>query len=193
MKILVIAPMARELENFNSALLSFSSLKHTYKAVSCDVGKAFAAATVGVELSKASYDLVAVVGYAGASVNFSQGDILCPSACRYHDADCPEDIVPELTQVFPLIGKDDCLLLSGDAFITPSKAEQLFLKYGRNVMFDMEAGAVCQISQLHKTPVAVIKLVSDTLGDGKENIQSYYEFSTTHKDFTPFVKWLETL
>lgn len=183
--------MQREQENFNSALSGFSSLRHSYKVVSCDVGKAFAAACTAVELSSAKYDLIAVVGYAGASTLYSQGDVLCPSAVRYHDADCPEDIVPELTQIFPLEGQDDCMLLSGDAFITSAKAALLYERYGHKVMFDMESGAVAQIAQLHRVPVIVLKLVSDTVGPGAENLQSFMDFSHTHTDFTPFVSLLE--
>ena len=185
--------MERELVNFNAALSTFDKLKHSYKAVTCDVGKAFAAACTAVELSKEKYDLVVLVGYAGASSSYHQGDFLCPSAARYHDADCPAEIVPELTQEFKLIGKDDCLLLSGDAFMTGDKAEALFAKYGHNVMFDMEGCAICQIAQKHNTPVAVLKYISDTMGKGAENLQSFMEFSHSHTDFRCFVSWLEAL
>lgn len=183
--------MERERDNMLATLSSYPH-ENAYDVVCSGVGKACGAAAVAVGLSKKHYDVVAVIGYAGAASAFEQGDIIAPRAVQYHDVVCPDYIELDFKDMYPLLGTTDCVLLSGDSFIEQPHAVKLIEKYGLKVAFDMEAGGCAQIAAAAGVPCIVIKLVSD-ITDRLDNAVSFMEFSHAHLDFSPFVEILEKL
>lgn len=191
MEILVLCPMSREYNSFEVALDNYRKpLKNHYKTVYCGVGKVNAGYTAALEISGGNYDLVVVVGYAAASHLYNQGDFVMPSGARYHDADVPEGLVPELTDLYDLQGNDDCVILTGDSFIHKDSALKIMEKFGKKVLFDMEATAVAQVCCDFDIPLLVMKFVSD-IPTEDNNLQTFEEFVNTHTDFTRFVEALE--
>lgn len=195
MNILVVAPMAVEAQNFKHALDSIAH-KHQYRVVQSGVGKVNAATEVALELygnpTRPAYDLIAVIGYAGGSSRLSQGDFVIPSCAKYHDVNCPEDLVPELTKTYDLQGSDNCVILTGDSFVTTQNIEsvQNCNPGCDSIIFDMESAAVCQVAE--ETPVIVMKLISD-IPAVENNLQSFSDFVDTHSNFSQFVHYLESL
>ena len=201
MRILVVTPMQREEENFKNALNKWGTLKNQYKVILSGVGKVNAASEVSATLvesfincthpSVLSYDIVAVVGYAAGTSKFTQGDILLPDKARYHDCRVPQGFIPELEEVYTLEGSDDITILTGDSFVDRELSLLLQEKYGKDIIFDMEATSVCQVCSEYNIPVILLKIISDI--PEEDNLQSFEDFVNTHSDFTPFVQFLEYL
>lgn len=192
--ILVITPMAAEQENMLQALNNYPNpLINSYTIRRGYVGKVYAAAATALALEEERYDLVAVIGYAAASKEFSTGDIVCPRAARYHDARVPEglDGVSFLTDPYELEGSDDAVIYTGDSFVGKEMIEEIKERFGtERALFDMEATAVCQIAAQRGVPAMVLKMVSDTPEKGCD-ADSFERFVTEHTDFAAFVEILE--
>lgn len=192
--ILVITPMAAEQENMLQALNNYPNpLINSYTIRRGYVGKVYAAAATALALEEERYDLVAVIGYAAASKEFSTGDVVCPRAARYHDARVPEglDGVSFLTDPYKLEGKDDAVIYTGDSFVGKEMIEEIKERFGtERALFDMEATAVCQIAAQRGVPAMVLKMVSDTPEKGCD-ADSFERFVTEHTDFAAFVEILE--
>ena len=197
MHILVLAPMKQEYINFNKALAGISH-RHHYRVAHTGVGKVNAASVASLELfgnpSAPNFDLVAVIGYAGGSARLSQGDFVIPKLAKYHDIECPEDLVPELHQEFELEGNDNVMVLTGDSFVTSKNVAHIYKKNDscESAIYDMETAAVCQVASQGDIPVIVLKLVSDKPAD-TNNLQTFSEFVETHSNFSQFVHYLESL
>ena len=194
--ILVITPMAAEQENMLQALNNYPNpLINSYTIRRGYVGKVYAAAATALALEEERYDLVAVIGYAAASKEFSTGDIVCPRAARYHDARVPEglDGVSFLTDPYELEGSDDAVIYTGDSFVGKEMIEEIKERFGtERALFDMEATAVCQIASQRGVPAMVLKMVSDTPEKGCD-ADSFERFVTEHTDFAAFVEILENV
>lgn len=192
--ILVITPMAAEQENMLQALNNYPNpLINSYTIRRGYVGKVYAAAATALALEEERYDLVAVIGYAAASKEFSTGDVVCPRAARYHDARVPEglDGVSFLTDPYELEGSDDAVIYTGDSFVGKEMIEEIKERFGTpRALFDMEATAVCQIASQRGVPAMVLKMVSDTPEKGCD-ADSFERFVTEHTDFAAFVEILE--
>jgi nucleoside phosphorylase len=192
--ILVITPMAAEQENMLQALNNYPNpLINSYTIRRGYVGKVYAAAATALALEEERYDLVAVIGYAAASKEFSTGDIVCPRAARYHDARVPDglDGVSFLTDPYELEGSDDAVIYTGDSFVGKEMIEEIKERFGTpRALFDMEATAVCQIAAQRGVPAMVLKMVSDTPEKGCD-ADSFERFVTEHTDFAAFVEILE--
>ena len=192
--ILVITPMAAEQENMLQALNNYPNpLINSYTIRRGYVGKVYAAAATALALEEERYDLVAVIGYAAASKEFSTGDVVCPRAARYHDARVPEglDGVSFLTDPYELEGSDDAVIYTGDSFVGKEMIEEIKERFGtERALFDMEATAVCQIAAQRGVPAMVLKMVSDTPEKGCD-ADSFERFVTEHTDFAAFVEILE--
>ena len=197
MNILVIAPMKVEADNFTRALNGIQH-RHHYRVCNSGIGKVNAASNTALELygnpSARRYDLIAVIGYAGGSNRLGQGDFVIPRIARYHDVNCPVDLVPELTKEFELEGSDNVMILTGDSFVTHENVIQINKQNTKcdAVLYDMEATAVCQVAEEAEIPVIVMKLVSDKPASSN-NLQSFNEFVETHVNFSQFVHYLEAL
>ena len=194
--ILVITPMAAERENMLAALNNYPNpLLNAYTIRRGYVGKVYAAAATALAMDEEKFDIVAVVGYAAASKEFSTGDVVCPREARYHDARVPEglDGVSFLTEPYPLLGTDDATIYTGDSFVGKEMIEEIKERFGTpRALFDMEATAICQAAELFDLPVVVVKMVSDIPQQG-DTEHSYDEFVDSHSDFGVFVDYLENL
>lgn len=179
-----------------SALEKCSDLKNSYSIVRTGVGKALAAASTAQALVRANgeIDRVAVIGYAASTSDRERSDIVAPRVARYHDCRVPGDFVPELTEPYPLLGHDDAVVWTGDAFVDGEMISQIKSRFGvSSGLFDMEATAVCQAAELFgQIPVVVVKMVSDVPESGDTEC-SYDDFVNAHTDFTPFIEYLEKL
>lgn len=198
MKILVIAPMQSEFDNFQTALKNYRArgkTKHIYKVEKSGVGKANAASTAALYAYTTNDfipDLVVVVGYAAGSLQFSQGDIVMPSSVEYHDVVLPSGMVEDLQRVYELEGSDSCKLLTGDSFVNKELSEKLTSVYGEDIVFDMETAAISQVFYDVSTPVMALKLISD-IPQKEEDHMSFLEFVQSNSDFSSFVYYLESL
>lgn len=192
--ILVITPMASEEHNMLQALNNYPNpLLNSYTIRRGYVGKVYAAAATALAMEEEKFDLVAVIGYAAASKEFSTGDIVCPRAARYHDARIPEglDGVSFLTEPYELEGEDDATIYTGDSFVDAAMIGEIKERFATpRALFDMEATAVCQIASQRGVPALVMKMVSDTPEKGCD-ADSFERFVSEHTDFTPFVEILE--
>ena len=188
--------MAAEQENMLAALNNYPNpLLNAYTIRRGYVGKVYAAAATALAMDEEQFDLVAVIGYAAASKEFSTGDIVCPREARYHDARVPEglDGVSFLTDPYTLVGGDDATIYTGDSFVGKEMIEEIKERFGTpRALFDMEATAVCQIAAQRGIPVVVMKMVSDTPEKGCD-ADSFERFVTEHTDFADFVEILENL
>lgn len=195
MRYLVITPTEREYRNMTQALSERQTINQ-YTVVRTGVGKALAAASTALALTRADFevDRVAVVGYAASTIGRERGDIVAPRIARYHDCRIPGDFVPELTEPYPLLGRDDAIVWTGDSFVDGEIIAQTKARYGfESGLFDMEATAICQaVELLSDIPVVVVKMVSDIPEAGDSSF-SYDEFVDSHSDFGCFVDYLETL
>lgn len=187
MNILFLAPMHQEFKNMKSALQSQIQPFH-YKVVEIGIGKASAAANTALELSN-NYDAVVLVGYAAASFKYQVNDFVTIGKVQYHDVSVPKGLAPELEQVYDLDGEPN-LLLTGDTFITKDLAIKLQLKYGKQILFDMEGAAVAQICEWTNTPLYIAKLVSDIPTNPNTN---FTKFVNEHSDFSQFVSFAKSL
>lgn len=199
MKILVVAPMQREYDNFTAALNHFSSLGNEYTVINAGVGKVATAAGVARALtamesdpSKGQYDLVVLVGYAAGSRAFKQGQLVIPNKTCYHDTVAPKGFIPEFDTIYELAGKDDVLVLTGDVFVDTAIANDLEVRFGTKIIYEMEAAAACQVCVPYGIPVMVLKYISDVPQDD-HNVESFEEFVNSHTDFTAFVDYLEKM
>lgn len=187
MKVLFLAPMHQEYLNMKNALQS-AKLPFDCKVVETGIGKANAAASTALEL-QCNYDLVILVGYAAASFKYQPNDFIIVGKVRYHDTDVPKGLVPELEQVYELDG-EDTTLLTGDTFVTKDLAIRLQLKYGKQILFDMEGAAIAQICEWTNTPLYIAKLVSDIPTNPNSNFNKFVE---EHTDFSQFVSFAKSL
>lgn len=181
--------MLHALNNYHNPLLNSYTIRRGY------VGKVYAAAATALALDQERFDVVAVIGYAAASKEFSTGDVVCPSQARYHDAHVPAglDGVSFLTEAYPLLGTDEATIYTGDSFVGKEMIEEIKERFGTpRALFDMEATAVCQIAAQKSLPAIVMKMVSDTPEKGCD-ADSFERFVTQHSDFSPFVEILERL
>lgn len=197
MKILVLTPMEAEECNFNNALLDcakLNPLKHTYKVVRARVGKVNSAVATAFALSADKYDMVVVVGYAAGSGLLNVGDIVSPSAARYHDSVVPDNLscVEFLSKEYKLLGKDDITVFTGDSFVNAGMIGDILKRFDtQKGIFDMEIGAICQVCDTFgSVPILALKVISDVPERGDSAV-SFDEFVERNSDFTPFVKIIE--
>lgn len=196
MRYLVVTPTERECRNMLRALEGRTDMVNSYSVVRTGVGKALAAASTAQALvrAKGEIDRVAVIGYAASTSDRQRGDIVAPRVARYHDCRVPGDFVPELTEPYPLLGHDDAVVWTGDAFVNDVMIGEIKERFGVNSgLFDMEATAVCQAADLFgQIPVVVVKMVSDVPESGDTEC-SYDDFVNAHTDFNVFIDYLEKL
>lgn len=196
MKIMVFAPMEREMKCFDISLqeykASHNGLRHEYQLVNTGVGKVNSAVSATLAVRASRPDMAAVVGYAAGTSNFNRGDYIFPDKAMYHDVQRGID-EPDLEDIYPLRGKDDCTILTGDVFVGPDLAYKLIAEFGKKVLFDMEGTAIAQALRKLDVPLSVMRLVSDIPDSDHMHRESYYEYTMAHQDFTPFVEYLESL
>lgn len=196
MRYLIVTPTEREYRNMTSALAVCGELHNSYTVIRTGVGKALSAASTAraLERGNGEFDRIAVVGYAASTIGRKRGEIVAPRVARYHDSRVPGDFVPELTEPYPLLGHDDAVVWTGDAFVNGEMITEIKTRFGvSSGLFDMEATAVCQAAEVFgDIPVVVVKMVSDVPEAGDSEC-SYDDFVNAHTDFCCFVDYLENL
>ena len=171
MEYLVLAPTDREYANITAAIAR-GTWRNRYEVRKCGVGKALAAANTVAALLRGGlrYDRIAVIGYAAATAGQRRGCLVAPRAARYHDCRVPAAFVPELAETYRLLGGDDMVVWTGDAFVDAAIAAEVKDRFG----------------------VVVVKMVSD-IPEECDTEHSYDEFVDSHSDFGMIVDCLENL
>ena len=195
-RVLICAPTIREYRAMRVALDKASGLNNRYDLVKVGIGKALASSGVARALitNGMKYDMLAVVGFAAASLGRKQGDIVMPSRAIHHDAIIPEGFIPEITDPRALLGTDRETIFTGDSFVHADIIRDIKARYGVDCgLFDMEVAAICQVAEQHgNIPVVVVKYVSDVPEAG-DSEHSYDEFADAHADFTELLERLESV
>lgn len=193
-KVLICAPTDREYRAMRVALDKAEGLNHHYDLVEVGIGKALAASGLSRHLatSPVKYDMLAVVGFAAATLGREQGDIVLPSRAIHHDAIIPEGFIPEITDVRELLGTDAETVFTGDSFVNGDIIREVKSRFGvEAAMFDMEIAAICQVAERYgNIPVLAIKYVSDVPEAGHSE-QSYDEFADAHSDFSELLERID--
>lgn len=163
-------------------------------AMQCGIGKVNAAVGTMTLIERFSPELIINTGVAGgANPSVKQLDIVVGKEIAYHDVWCLE----EYGQVsgFPLYFRSDekiveliksnisgeeikyGLICSGDKFIASEKEVNEIRSHFPDVLaVEMESGAIAQVCYIMKVPVLVIRIISDTPGEVKDNTAQYENF-----------------
>lgn len=210
MKILILAAMDKELSLLLNVLensqnnhiedLEFwegSISCHEVYLSKCGIGKVNSALFTLKLILKIKPDLVINSGVAGGA-GTPIGSILIADKVAYHDVWCgpgtlygQADGLPLFMQPYSKIieiaqnnGLSTGLICSGDKFIS-SGEEISFIrsKFPEVKAVDMESASIAQTCILSGIPFAVIRIVSDTPGEG-ENIEQYKDFWKTAPEKT---------
>lgn len=165
---------------------------HEVFAAKCGIGKVNAALNTYRIIKAVNPDLVINSGVAGGA-GVPIGTLLVADRIAYHDVWCGPGTVYGEADGYPLMFHSDDkvmgivnallpgktvsgLICSGDKFI--SSAEEIAFirsKFPEVKAVDMESAAIAQACALTGTPVVIIRVVSDTPGEG-ENISQYKNF-----------------
>lgn len=221
MKVLLLAAMDKELNLMINILENPVETKlgdkiiwegkvknHRIFATKCGIGKVNSAVNTQILINNLHPDLVINSGVAGGA-GLSIGSILVADKVAYHDVWCGPGTLYGQADGLPLFMTPDqyvlsltkdslCaigLICSGDKFI--SSAEEIAFirsKFPEVKAVDMESASIAQTCILNDTPFAIIRVVSDTPGEG-ENISQYEDFWSTapEKTFSIVKKILATL
>lgn len=168
---------------------------HSVIVAKCGIGKVNAAINAYKLIAAFHPDLVinsGVAGGAGLPIGtvliadrVAYDDVWCGPGTNYGQADgFPEFFLPannliELSRV--VLSSPDIsygLICSGDKFI--SSAEEIAFirsKFPEVKAVDMESAAIAQVCAMTATPFNILRVVSDTPGEG-ENISQYKNFWT---------------
>ena len=162
----------------------------------CGIGKVNSALNVSLLIQRIHPDIVINSGVAGGA-GTPIGTLLVADKVAYHDVWCgpgtdygqaegvplfmiPSKEILEITESEDLKDKvDKGLICSGDKFI--SRAEEIAFirsKFPEVKAVDMESASIAQTCMVYGTPFAILRVVSDTPGDG-ENLTQYKDFWTT--------------
>ena len=168
-------------------------LDHDLLLAKCGIGKVNAALNSYQIIKETNPDLILNSGVAGGA-GIPIGSILIADKIAYHDVWCGPGTLYGQADSFPLymtpsssvlnlwkelqhIDKiNKGLICSGDKFITTPEEISLIRSHFPEVKaVDMESAAIAQTCILMDKPFAVIRIVSDTPGEG-ENISQYKDF-----------------
>lgn len=204
MKILLLAAMDKEIDLLINILndikiIEKSNVKYwegtvgqnTVFVSKCGIGKVNSALNTLILIQSLSPDIVINSGVAGGA-GLPIGTLLVADKVAYHDVWCgpgthygqadgfplyllPSQLIIELADRLNL---EKGLICSGDKFI--SKAEEIAFirsKFPEVKAVDMESASIAQTCLFYQIPFAIIRIVSDTPGEG-ENISQYKDFWT---------------
>ena len=177
----------------NETIYEGSIDSHDIILAKCGIGKVNAAVNTFRLIRSLNPDLVINSGVAGGA-GLPIGSLLVAEKVAYDDVWCgpgtlygQADGMPLFFEPYPLVIellKDSDshdkfnfgLICSGDKFI--STAEEIaFIKhhFPEVKAVDMESAAIAQVCTLTNKPFAILRVVSDTPGEG-ENISQYKDF-----------------
>ena len=183
-------------ETDDNKVLSGSVGKNQIILAKCGIGKVNAALNTFLLIQKYHPDLVINTGVAGG-INAPIGTMLLADKVCYHDVWCgpgtvtgqadglPLYMIPSLNLINDLKSDSSLvnnfitgLICSGDRFISkPEEVKEIRELYPEAKAVDMESAAVAHACMMTKTPFLIIRIVSDTPGEG-ENIEQYKDFWT---------------
>lgn len=178
----------------------------------CGIGKVNSALNASLQIQKFKPDLVINSGVAGGAGN-PIGSVIIADKVSYHDVWCGPGTEYGQADGFPLYMLPDQnilklaeqldidksvsqgLICSGDKFI--STAEEIAFirsKFPEVKAVDMESASIAQTCIFYGIPFAIIRVVSDTPGEG-ENIAQYKDFweKAPQKTFDVISKILKVL
>lgn len=190
MKILVVAPMKREKDNFKEALKK-EPHKNEYKVINTGIGKAAAASEVAVHLASDQYDAIAVIGYAAAVGSFEVGDVVPAGYAWYGDIKGPHDLLSELYRHYELAIPSETPIITQDSFVDDMGVYELRQKFSdlEEFIIDMECTAVAQVAEDSEIPVLCVKMISDK--PEQDDHEDFEKFVNEHSDFTEIVREIE--
>lgn len=205
MKIVILAAMEKEIQLIASMLdnLQHCSELHDFsKGVindhevyigKCGIGKVNSALTTANVIDAIKPDLIINSGVAGGA-GLPVGSVLMADKVAYHDvwcgpgteygaADgCPlyftpsTDILSIAQQLFNTGELCYGLICTGDKFISRAEEIRFIRSHFHDVRaVDMESAAIAQTCMLSGVPFNIIRVVSDTPGEG-ENLSQYQNF-----------------
>lgn len=202
MKILILAAMDKELNLLLDLIKepedrSFNNIKiwtgqiqnHTIFLSKCGIGKVNSALNTYRLIMNLKPDLVVNSGVAGGA-GLPIGSVLLADKIAYHDVWCGPGTVYGQADGYPLFMLPDSkilnlefkskivkgLICSGDKFIsTPQEISFIREKFPEVRAVDMESASIAQTCLMCGTPFAILRVVSDTPGEG-ENISQYKDF-----------------
>lgn len=211
MKILILAAMDKELNLLLNILKNPKESKkgsqsiwegeieeHKVVISKCGIGKVNAALNTLQMISNYNPDLVINSGVAGGA-GIPIGTVLIADKVAYHDVWCGPGTVYGQADGFPVFMEpwkeilkfqevdsdiQTGLICSGDKFIsTPEEIAFIRSKFPDVKAVDMESAAVAQTCLQCGIKFAIIRIVSDTPGEG-ENIEQYKDFWSKAPDKT---------
>lgn len=202
MKILILAAMDKELnllldlikepedKSFNNIRIWTGQIQnHTIFLSKCGIGKVNSALNTYRLIMNLKPDLVVNSGVAGGA-GIPIGTVLLADKIAYHDVWCGPGTVYGQADGYPLFMLPDSkilnlgfkskiekgLICSGDKFIsTPQEISFIREKFPEVRAVDMESASIAQTCLMCGTPFAILRVVSDTPGEG-ENISQYKDF-----------------
>lgn len=221
MKILILAAMDKEIDLLLNLLdtpemriiagckvWSGTIGNHSVFVSKCGIGKVNSAINSLRFIQLIQPDFIMNSGVAGGA-GVAIGTILVADKVAYHDVWCgpgteygqadgqPLYMIPyeKVLKIAGEAGLDSGLICSGDKFI--SSAEEISFirsKFPEVKAVDMESASIAQTCNICGIPFAIIRVVSDTPGEG-ENIDQYKDFWATapQKTFMVLSKILEEL
>lgn len=168
---------------------------HEIYAAKCGIGKVNAALNTYKIIETVKPDMIINSGVAGGAGNgLAIGDVLIANAISYHDVWCgpsteygAADGLPVIMQpssAILSIAKTESesgnaktgLICSGDKFISKAEEVAAIKSHFPDVKaIDMESAAITQTCILNNVDFGIIRVVSDTPGEG-ENISQYQDF-----------------
>lgn len=221
MKILILAAMEKEtdllinlLENPEMRIIAGCKTwrgvigSHSVDISRCGIGKVNSALNTLRFIQLIQPDLLINSGVAGGA-GVPIGTILIANKVAYHDVWCgpgteygQADGMPLYMEPYSKILDitvdseiEQGLICSGDKFIsTPEEIDFIKTKFPDVKAVDMESASVAQTCYICGIPFAIVRVVSDTPGEG-ENITQYKDFWETapQKTFIVLSKILENL
>lgn len=205
MKILILAAMDKEIDLLLNLLEGVKEINedgskiwvgntgsHEIVLAKCGIGKVNSAINTFKLLNLHKPQLVINSGVAGGA-GMKVGSVIIGDRIAYHDVWCgpgtiygqadgmPLFFTPsmEVLKIAEELEEETGLICSGDKFI--SSAEEISFirsKFPDVNAVDMESASIAQTCFMNGTDFAIIRVVSDTPGEG-ENISQYKDFWAT--------------
>ena len=221
MKILILAAMDKEVnlllnllkepkENYieEIKIWEVEIYSHFVFISKCGIGKVNSALNTLRLIERIQPDLTINSGVAGGA-GLPIGTLLVADKVAYHDVWCgpgtyygqaegvPLYMTPskKILEISNSLGLFSGLICSGDKFIsTANEINEIRSHFPEVKAVDMESASIAQTCILRETPFAVIRVVSDTPGEG-ENVSQYKDFWTLapQKTFEAINKILKEL
>ena len=180
--ILVIAAMQEEIKEITK------SIQPNTHVIVTGVGKVNAAMRLTDMIQKERIEAIINVGFAGATKDYSIGDVVLIKQTKYHDFNlsmfgyAPGQVpgyptyfesdktwLKNIKKHLPYIKEGN--LLTGDCFMTGDVEG--------HSLFDMEGTALYQVAHHFQIPIVSIKVVSDVIGMD-DHVINYKKFEAEH-------------